>query len=131
MRLIMHDNSEYNETDKDVLRAFKIRLQENPNFMELFIAATNLHWRNKTEPTKFDIDIPFETPYKNQAELAPKVLYVFLRPVLMGIWMERLSNGEGKVYATGNDGQTTEYPSGKKIDMIKEDKHANRENTIK
>ncbi len=75
------------------------------------------HWDTKTIPTKFGYDEKWAGDiYKDQAELAPRVIYIDLRAVLMGMTLSRATGGEGKVIAMRPDGMK-EYPSGKKVEL--------------
>ena len=45
-------------------------------------------------------------PFKNQVELAPKVMYQIIRVPIMGIMFSELTKGKGKVVGLGKDKQT-------------------------
>ena len=59
--------------------------------------------------------------------MAPKVMYQYVRPIMMGLMMQKLAKmqpkkkGEKKytpkVIAIGKGGKVTEYPSGKKVKL--------------
>ena len=69
-------------------------------------------------PTKFGpgFDEKWTKNYKDHAELASKVLYVYIRAILMGMAFEKL--GGGSVIALNNKGGATVYPQNKEYKNI-------------
>lgn len=115
MKFRLADGSVYEENNEYWVKAIRMKKREHKDWGAKFVEVVGWHWKNKTVPTKFGSEISWTKNYKNQAALAPEVLYVYIRAILMGFLMN--SQGGGKVIAIGKDG-LVEYPSGKKVKKI-------------
>jgi hypothetical protein len=137
IKIQMKDKSVYVIKDKMMERAIKIRQKEAPKFLDKMPAIIAKHWKAKTLPTKFGWDMPWSDAqdlnmerahkYKDQADMAPMVMYQYVRPIMMGLMMQKLAKMKPekkgkktpapKVIALGKNGNATEYPSGKKVKL--------------
>lgn len=72
---------------------------------KIFRQTVAKHWQEKTVPTKFDEDEPWEEEYKSHADLGRDVMYPYIRAPLMGLALAEktggkvvaLQKGKGKV----------------------------------
>jgi hypothetical protein len=86
------DKSIWKIQHKQWVEAIEIRVRENPKWIDELVRTIQIHWLNKTIPTKFNIDRKWEKQYKNQAELAPDVAYQYLRVILIGMAFKALGS---------------------------------------
>jgi hypothetical protein len=108
----MLDGSQYLITDEDWITAINTRKEENKNWITEFCSCVETHWKSKTIPTKFCENIPWEKEYKNHSELAPDVIYPYIRSILMGLMLKKM-NSKASVLALNDDGSVSEYPKKK------------------
>jgi len=107
------DGSVFSVKDKDKLSALKMKLEVDElsidKFISIFIKKVEKHWNKKTLPTKFPWDISWENKkeaknrFKNQAELAGKVFYQYIRPYLLGILLSKATRGKAGSIVTAED----------------------------
>ena len=118
MKFKMLDGSIYEVNDESWIKAIRIRKKPDSKVWDkAFAEAVKIYFDSKTMPNKFGAIYPngekWDKNYKNHADLAPVILYLQLRAILMGMMMSNL--GGGKVVAMSKDGGVTEYPSGRRF----------------
>lgn len=131
VKIKLSDNSTFSVKNKDQISALKMKLQVDDisleEFIPIFVEEVKKHWNNKTVPTKFPWDISWKkyfenkesikinkktkNRFKNQAELAEKVFYQYIRPYLMGILLSKATKGKSGSIVT----------SDKSISFVKDD----------
>jgi hypothetical protein len=113
----MEDGSIFMMPNPHWQKAFEMKYGkgENKKIKKIFARLTAKHWKNKTEPTKYDFDEAWNKKYKNHAELGSEVMYQYIRTALMGIAFSMLSGcNEAKVIGLNKDGTATTYSGSEK-----------------
>lgn len=110
----MEDGSIFTMPDDRWVKAFRIKYGgEEKEALSRFKYVVAKHWRERTIPTKFDWDEPWEEDYSDQASLGRDVMYQFIRIALLAVVMEESALEQGgdwqpKVLGIGEEG-VTEY----------------------
>jgi len=117
LKVRMLDGSVFVMPNESWQKAFELKYgDKKKEAIEAFKQITKRHFEEKTVPTKFGLDMPWENPheYSNHAELGEEVMYVYIRTALLAVVMEELAKKSGmkklpKVVGISEDGEITEY----------------------
>ena len=117
LKVRMLDGSVFVMPNESWQKAFELKYgDKKKEAIEAFKQITKKHFEEKTVPTKFGLDMPWENPceYSNHAELGEEVMYVYIRTALLAVVMEELAKKSGmkkvpKVVGISEDGEITEY----------------------
>jgi len=88
MRVTMLDGSMFEFPDELRQRAFLIKYRgEEEEALEMFRQITEKHWGERSIPTKFGSDVPWEEEYVNHGDLGHEVMYIYIRTAMMGVYL--------------------------------------------
>lgn len=105
---IMEDGSEFRMPlpEWDEALSMKYPIEDWEEIKKIFKDIVTKHWQERTIPTKFGWDEPWDKEYKNHAELGEDVMYQYIRAPLLGLILAKKTEGKSKVAALSDEGVT-------------------------